>query len=645
MKFFSDKLLSGALLVAMFMVAVEVPLWVGFFSLFFVFWKWLSESSEIRRASKKLTGFLSLFLLGIVLFRYRTLVGQEPAYSYLLALTALKIMDYESLRDRRFVILLGFILVSVKALFSVDIYWLVPTLFSFFSLWLSLFSEKAQNRLRIFQRLSLWSLPLTIILFFAFPRVVLPWAMSQGHQKGQIGFSDSLMPGKVAELAAQDQMVMRVKFFQDMRLSQLYWRGSVLKESLGLSWGAIKMQTLEEKGALEKGSGTYEIALEPLNDRYLFVLDGTTALRLDGNLFQAYQEGIFRLMKPSKQTLFYDGIVRDSVGGVSLNKDFSEDDLKVPDLPPLTKSWVQKTRAQNATIEDRLSALDRFFKEDNFIYTLKPGIYGPNGLDEFLFNRKQGFCEHYAGAYGTLARSLGIPSRVVIGYQGGRFNPWGNFWLVSQKDAHAWVEIYMHGKWLRKDPTQWVAPLRFEIGADEFFSLTPEQQIQFAKNIEWKPKSDGVDNYFELISIFFENLNYHWTYFLIEFDLSTQREILTSILSSDQSVSWIVGFVIASFFSILLVFQIKKILEFDEVDILQEIKVIFQIPEGTPPYSALEKAIEKDLSHQEFYRNLQVYIDQKWYQETLVSNWIIVRQYFVWLKIKRQIRRRAEDLT
>ncbi|HHQ14032.1 MAG TPA: DUF4129 domain-containing protein, partial [Chromatiales bacterium] len=66
----------------------------------------------------------------------------------------------------------------------------------------------------------------------------------------------------------------------------------------------------------------------------------------------------------------------------------------------------------------------------------------------------------------VLARAAGIPARVVTGYQGGELNPLGNYWIVRQADAHAWVEVWLDGHWERIDPTAAVAPERIEWGMD-----------------------------------------------------------------------------------------------------------------------------------------------------------------------------------
>ncbi len=73
-------------------------------------------------------------------------------------------------------------------------------------------------------------------------------------------------------------------------------------------------------------------------------------------------------------------------------------------------------------------------------------------------------------------RAAGIPARIVIGYQGGEFNPAGNYLTVRQLDAHAWVEYWVAGRgWVSVDPTFQVAPERIELGLVE--ALPQEREL------------------------------------------------------------------------------------------------------------------------------------------------------------------------
>ena len=85
------------------------------------------------------------------------------------------------------------------------------------------------------------------------------------------------------------------------------------------------------------------------------------------------------------------------------------------------------------------------FRDQEYVYTLKPPILRDNEVDRFLFDTKRGFCENYAGSFALLMRTAGIPARIVTGYQGGEYNKVGNYLIVRQSDAHAWPRAIVLG--------------------------------------------------------------------------------------------------------------------------------------------------------------------------------------------------------
>ena len=70
-------------------------------------------------------------------------------------------------------------------------------------------------------------------------------------------------------------------------------------------------------------------------------------------------------------------------------------------------------------------------------------LLGRHSVDDFLFDTREGFCEHFASAFVFLMRAAGIPARVVTGYQGGELNPVDSIITVRQSDAHAWAEVFL----------------------------------------------------------------------------------------------------------------------------------------------------------------------------------------------------------
>ena len=103
------------------------------------------------------------------------------------------------------------------------------------------------------------------------------------------------------------------------------------------------------------------------------------------------------------------------------------------------------------------------FQQNEYFYTLNPPALGEDRIDEFLFDTMAGFCEHYASTFTYLMRAVGIPARVVVGYQGAEANPYEDYLMVYQYNAHAWSEVWLEGEgWVRFDPTGAVSPERIE---------------------------------------------------------------------------------------------------------------------------------------------------------------------------------------
>lgn len=615
-KFFAQKALSISFVTAMAMVALEVSAWIALFSFAMLIWKWGVEHYNWKPLSRKVTGALSVLLLIQVLIQFRTLIGQEPSYTFLLALSSLRIMDYETERDHKFVVLLGFLLVSVKSLFTLDIYWILPSALAFAGLWYSLLPRGLPGKSKILLKIFILSVPAAVILFFAFPRLVLPWAMSRGGSSyGEIGFTDEINPGRVAELASSPNIAFRAKIssLPIKNSAELYWRGSVLVNSWGLSWKPGRLGIADREATAADQS--YEIAIEPTSQTYLFVLDGTQTVQLEANNVFSLNQSIFRAARPiSKASVYRATWKKEGIDRQEPTDDF----LKVPPMQGRVHDWVESVEKKNLSEKDRLQEIQKLFSEGGFVYTLTPGIYGANDLEVFLFEKKRGFCEHFAGAYATLARALKIPSRVVVGYQGGRYNPLGDFWKVAQKDAHAWVEVFTEGSWKRIDPTMWVAPLRLIIGAEEFFGLSEEDQRAFARAIDWRPPNKNQILAWDDISFWIEDINYRWTYFLIDFDKSSQQSFWRSFTEYKARSFFILLITLG-----VLVFIFRSL--FKQKDILKEEQVLILAVENwgdkhhvarheaEPPLSYLKRLQNQFPNLKQILEKVEVYYDQKVY--------------------------------
>jgi hypothetical protein len=128
--------------------------------------------------------------------------------------------------------------------------------------------------------------------------------------------------------------------------------------------------------------------------------------------------------------------------------------LQLPPLSARVRDLAGAVTRQAATTLGKVVATERHLREQ-YAYSLNIGATASEDpIDEFLFVRKTGYCDHYATAMVVLLRTLGIPARLATGFMQGEWNDVGNYYTVRQRDAHAWVEVYFpRSGWLTFDPT------------------------------------------------------------------------------------------------------------------------------------------------------------------------------------------------
>ncbi|WP_158602776.1 transglutaminase family protein [Jiangella rhizosphaerae] len=129
--------------------------------------------------------------------------------------------------------------------------------------------------------------------------------------------------------------------------------------------------------------------------------------------------------------------------------------LELPDeLPPLVTELADEATEGAANDFERAAALQRWFRQPgNFEYDIEArGGHNGDALVEFL-NDRRGYCEQFAATMAIMARYLGIPARVAVGFTTGTYQGNGTY-LVRSHDSHAWPELYFEGSgWVRFEPT------------------------------------------------------------------------------------------------------------------------------------------------------------------------------------------------
>jgi len=420
---------------------------------------------------------LPLTLAGILnaFSAYRTFFGYEGGTALLATMSALKLLEMNRIRDIRFgTVLYGFLLVS-QFLFNESLWralYLAVLLLLDFALMADLTARSGPGRqafvgaVRRAGTYALQALPLVVVVFFLFPRLSAPlWSLPVPSDRGRTGMSDWMEPGSLNEVVRSREPAFRVRFDGPMPAAdRLYWRGPVAWYTNGRRWTGwppgVPLGAAEPL-AVQGEEIRYRMETEATGQNWLFALDLPVAVPADARIL-----GDFRVLvdKPVKEVRIDDMTSALHYDSGDLDLDQEAAGTQLPDnvtarMRALVAGWRREASGDAEVVARAL----RHFREEPFYYSLAPPRLEANPLDTFLFQTRSGYCEHYAGAFVLLMRIAGIPSRVVLGYLGGEYNPLGNYLLVRQSDAHAWAEVWLEGQgWVRIDPTAAVHPDRID---------------------------------------------------------------------------------------------------------------------------------------------------------------------------------------
>ena len=382
------------------------------------------------------------------------------------------------------------------------------------------------------------ALPLITLFFLFSPRVTTGFQFQIAPSGlAASGLSDRLSPGSVTSLVSSSAVAFRAEF-PDGRVpppSAMYWRGIVMRQGEGLEWRAPDAPASLPRSAWRPPAGEairQWITIEPHGARWMFALDWPSAppsgaMLAPGNYLSSGQ--------PIRNPRRYEVSSFPEIREKELQPRERKILLDVPaSISPPVRELAQSWRIASAEPRDVVNSALQFFRTQGFRYSLSPGEYKKNDLDEFLFRRRLGFCEHYAASFATLMRLAGIPARVVVGYLGGEYNEFGRFFLVRQADAHAWCEVWLpKDGWQRVDPTSAVAPERVNLGFDSFLQrrASTDQTNSIRSGLM---RSLARRPFFNKFRLAWESLNYAWDTRVLSFDGEAQRSFVAEIGISDS---------------------------------------------------------------------------------------------------------------
>jgi transglutaminase-like putative cysteine protease len=470
-------LLLAACLAVLAPHMLHLPLWTSALCLVTLCWR-----GWITLAGKRLPPVAVLLpvaaaSLAMVRVEYQTLLGRNPGVAMLVLLLAFKLLEMRARRDLFVVVFLSLFIVLTNFFYSQTI----PTaLMMLLALVLLLAAQMSfqytglqpplARRLKASAQIVLLAVPLTAVLFVLFPRIQGPlWGLPGDAGAARTGLSDSMAPGSMAELALSNEVAFRVLFQGRPPANRdLYWRAVVLTDFDGVTWTRRARHApqatlnLATRGPLVR----YQITQEPTGQRWLFALEQPRALPdLERGRARVTPELELVAPAPVMQRIRYDAA---SFPGAAFQVDESREQLngglRLPvGFNPRALEYGYTLRQQHRDNQALVAAVLHRFRNEPFRYTLSPPPLGRDGIDDFLFGTRAGFCEHYAGAFVFVMRAAGVPARVVTGYQGGEVNPVDGYMSVRQSDAHAWAEVWLRERgWVRVDPTGAVSPARVE---------------------------------------------------------------------------------------------------------------------------------------------------------------------------------------
>ena len=493
---------------------------------------------RLRLAALKL--LLAVAGLVAIFSSYGSLKGIEPGVSLLVVLMSLKILEAHTTYEFQVMVLMGWLLCLCGFFLSQE-FAIALCLSTAFALLLAALIQFHRGSspgafwapLGTTFRLLVQAVPLIVLLFILFPRINAGLRFEfRALRSASSGFSDQLSPGSIAALANSSDIAFRAEFpaSKTRPSGAMYWRGVVMWRCDGMDWRAPSgMASISRSTRQSPGGNTIRqrITLAPHGARWMFALDRPAEIPPGAILARGDYLWSVQTIRKARR---YEVVSSPAVVGKELTPAERREALQLPpSISPAVRELAQSWTAQNSNPHAIVNSALQFFRTQGFRYSLTPGEYQKNDLNQFLFHRRVGFCEHYATSFATLMRLAGIPSRIVVGYLGGEYNDLGRFFLVRQADTHAWCELWLpESGWTRVDPTTAVAPGRASLDLHSFLErrvASGQMEARRSAFITQLVRSALINN----VRLALETLSYQWDARLLAFDADVQEVLLDSI--------------------------------------------------------------------------------------------------------------------
>ncbi len=516
-----------------------LPSWIRLLCLTVIAVRFIMVRMSWKVPGKLVSTALGLAGAAAIYLNFGTLFGKDAGVSLIVVMFCLKLLEMRWYRDAALILYLSFFIMVANFLFSQTLlmagYMVICIIIVIMALQALNRTDGGTNLKQLFRNASvmlLQAIPLMLILFVFFPRLAQPLWQMPTSVTGTTGISDSMTPGDIGSLVTFTEPAFRVEFSGNVPASsELYWRGLVFSRFDGLTWSRVtpryQSARFQDKDITFSGNKyDYQILLEPHRRNWLYALEMPESMSEVARTTSEYtwQRSFALRSKLAYKLTSYSN----SSFGLTLSESERAQNLSLPgDKNPQARRWAQQVFLElNASPQGYIDNILKRINSESYVYTLNPGVMSEDTVDDFWFNKQRGFCEHYAGTFVFLMRAAGIPARVVTGYQGGDMNPYADYMLVRQSNAHAWTEVWLEGRgWVRVDPTAAIHPSRVEVDLSQAWSQR-EQIFNDIKPGSWGDFSPGA---IEKLQLMWDSLNNNWESMVIDFDAGSQHDFFASL--------------------------------------------------------------------------------------------------------------------
>ncbi len=556
-------LLFGTIALALAPHLVRQPLWLAAATTALVLWRLVLLARDRPVPHVALRAVLSVAMVVLVVTQYQTIFGRTAGSAMLVCFTGLKVLETQSLRDAMFANILAAVVVLAGFLFDqspATAAWGLACgllVIANFNMLTAPHRAGARRTFALTARILAWALPITLVAYVLFPRIEGSlWGIADEPATAVSGLTDRIEHGSVTELLLNEEVAFRADFegIPPPR-EELYWRALVLDRFDGRTWTASGRTPGVD--ALDPGDASaivsYSVILEASRRRWLPVLELAVSVSPPNRLDH---DALALAPRPPGERYRYQA--RSAPARYLDTLPAGEPARAYPGAGDEVMRLAADLDAGNA--EDTATAILAMFREQPYYYTLSPPATGADPVRGFLFETRRGYCEHFAGAFAALMRAAGYPARLVVGYQGGEYNPAGDYYIVRQYDAHAWTEIHVEGRgWMRIDPTAAVAPERIELGLDALRRLESAGALDgdlSADGLRAALELDWLDARFRQMSLWADAATHQWNTWVLGYGREQQQLLLGRLGVAAPDWTWMVLALAASLSAVVLVIHL-----------------------------------------------------------------------------------------